>query len=106
MSVESEGKRTRAWISAEIWIAMLVPLLGGAFAYGQLNADVSTNSASTQNLTQESKATNETVNTIKTDVAVIKTQINSINENVKSVAEQAKDNSKTLQEILRRLPDS
>lgn len=105
LSAETETIRTRKWLSAEILLAVAVPLIVGGIAYGQVLSQVSMNSEDVKALALEEKATKADVAQIKTDVALIKQSVETIDKAVEKTSEQAEDNNKLMTEILRRLPE-
>lgn len=105
MSAEDETIRTRKWLSAEILIAVCIPLFAGVFAYGQLHGKVNNNAKDLSELSREEKETRADVAEIKTDVAVIKQSVKATEQNVERWQRQAEENNRLIQEVLRRLPE-
>ena len=98
-----EESITKRFLSIELIIAMLVPMMAGAFAYGQLSNNVDSNQASVDALKKQEQQTQHSVGQIKTDIAVVKTRLENISKSVDDAAEQSEENSRTLQKILSKL---
>lgn len=98
----------KKFLSIEIWIAVTIPLIIGVFGYGQLYAGVDDNSAAVEAVRTQSTTTQNTVQAIKTDVAVIKSKLENISNQIEKNQEEQErksvENERLMREILRRLP--